>query len=152
MSFPWQKLVMACSSHQNQVQTPLFILLFFELISFNWRIITMLWCFLPYINMNQLQVHMCPPHPEPTSHLPPHSIPLGCPRAPALSALLHASNLHWPSILHVVIYMFQCYSLKSSHPCLLPHSPKVYSLHLCLFHCFAYKIVSTIFLSSIYMH
>ena len=29
------------------------------------------------------------PHPEPPSHLPPHPIPLGCPRAPALSALLH---------------------------------------------------------------
>ena len=53
------------------------------------------------------------PHPEPSSHLPPYPIPLGCPRALALSALLHALNLHWSSILHVVIYMFQCYSLKS---------------------------------------
>ena len=33
------------------------------------------------------------PHPEP--HLPPHPVPLGCPRALALGALLHASNLHW---------------------------------------------------------
>ena len=48
------------------------------------------------------------PHPECPSLLPPHPIPLGCPRAPALSALLHASNLHWLSILHMVIYMFQC--------------------------------------------
>ena len=64
--------------------------------------------------MNQLQVHMCPPHPEPTSHLPPHPIPLGCPSAPALSALIHASDLHWSSILHMVVYMFQCYSLKLS--------------------------------------
>ena len=31
--------------------------------------------------------------------------------------------------------MFQCYSLKSSHPCLLPLSPKVCSLHLCIFCC-----------------
>ena len=62
----------------------------------------------------------------------PHSIPLGCPRAPALGALRHASNLHWSSILHMVMYMFQCYSLKSSHPHLLPLSPKVCSLHLCL--------------------
>ena len=28
--------------------------------------------------------------------------------------------------------MFQCYSLKSSHPLLFPLSPKVCSLHLCL--------------------
>ena len=40
-----------------------------------------------------------------------------------------------------VIYMFQCYSLKSSHPRLLPQSSKVCSLHLCLFCCLAYRIV-----------
>ena len=50
-------------------------------------------------------------HPEPPSHLAPYPIPLGCPRAPALGALLRASNLHWSSILHMVIYIFQCYSL-----------------------------------------
>ena len=33
-------------------------------------------------------------------HPHPHSIPLGCPRALALNALLHASNLHWSSISH----------------------------------------------------
>ena len=32
---------------------------------------------------------------------------------------------NWRSISHTVIYMFQCYSLKSSHPRLLPQSPKV---------------------------
>ena len=85
---------------------------------------------------------------KPPSHTPPHPIPLGCPRAPALSSLLHASNLHWSSLSHMVIYMFQCYSLKSSHPHLLPHSPKVCSLHLCLFCCLAYRIV-TVFLKSI---
>ena len=31
--------------------------------------------------MNQPWVYMCPPDPEPLSHLPPHPIPLGCPRA-----------------------------------------------------------------------
>ena len=34
------------------------------------------------------------PHPEHPSHLPPHPIPLGCPRALALGALLHALRLH----------------------------------------------------------
>ena len=56
------------------------------------------------------------PHTEPPSHLPPYPIPLGCPRAPALDALLYVLNLHWSSILHMVMYMFQCYSIKSSHP------------------------------------
>ena len=35
----------------------------------------------------------------------------------------------------MVIYTFQCYSLKSSHHHLLPQSPKVCFLHLCLFCC-----------------
>ena len=73
-----------------------------------------------------------PPHPEPPSHDPPHPIPLGCPTALALRALLHEQNSHWSSILHMVMYMFQCYSLKSSHPSLLPLSPKVCCLRLCL--------------------
>ena len=91
------------------------------------------------------------PHPELPSHLSPHPIPLGSPRAPTLSALLHALNLHWSSVVHVVMHMFQCYSLISSHPRLLPHSPKVCSLHLCLFGCLAYRVIITIFLNSIYM-
>ena len=99
--------------------------LFFQLINFNWRIITKLWWLLPYINMNQSQVYMCPPYPETPSFLP-RLIPLGCPHAPSLGALLHASNLHWSSLpsLHMVIYMFQCYTLKSSHPHLLPLESK----------------------------
>ena len=39
--------------------------------------------------------------------------------------------------------MFQWYSLKSSHPCLLPQSPKVCSLHMCLSCCIIYWIIST---------
>ena len=67
-------------------------------------------------------------------------------------ALLRAWNLYWPSVLHMVIDMFQCYSLKSSHPYLLPHSSKVCSLHLCLFCCLAYRVAVTSFLNSIHMH
>ena len=47
--------------------------------------------------------------------------------------------------------MFQCYFLKSSHPHLLPQSPTVCSLHLCLFCCLAYRVIITIFPNSIYM-
>ena len=105
---------------------------------------------LPYINTNQPWVYICP-HPEPPSHLPPHPIPQDCPSTLVLSGLFHASNLDWWSISHMVIYMFQCYSLKSSHPCLIPQSPKVCSLHLCLFCCLTYKVIITIFLNSIKM-
>ena len=52
-------------------------------------------------------------HLEPPSHFPPHPIPLGCPRTLTLSALLLASNLHWSSIVHMVIYMFQCKNFQA---------------------------------------
>ena len=35
------------------------------------------------------------PHPEPPSHLPPHTIPLGHPSAPAPSFLYPALSLDW---------------------------------------------------------
>ena len=47
------------------------------------------------------------------------------------STLSHKSNLDWQSVSHMVIYMFQCYSLKSSHPHLLPQSPKSV-LYICV--------------------
>ena len=40
---------------------------------------------------------------------------------------------------------------SSSHPHLPPQSPKVCSIHLCLFFCFEYRVIITIFLNSIYM-
>ena len=98
--------------------------------------------------MNQPQLYMCP-RLRPPSHLPPHPTPLGCPSAPALSALFHASNLDWWSVSHTVIYMFQCYSLRSSCPCLLPQCPKVCSLHPCLFCCLTFGSLLTIFVNSI---
>ena len=49
----------------------------------------------------------------------------------------------------MVIYMYQCYSLKSSHPRLFPHSPKVFSLYLYLFCCLTNRVIITIFLNSI---
>ena len=88
---------------------------------------------------------------KPASLLPPHPIPLGHPSAPALSTLYHALNLGWRFISHMIIYMFQCHSPKSSHPFPLPQSPKDCSIHLCLFCCLAYRVVLTIFLNSIYM-
>ena len=56
------------------------------------------------------------PHPEPLSHLPPHTIPLGHPSAPAPSILYLASNLDWRFIFYMILYMFQCHSPKSSPP------------------------------------
>ena len=93
----------------------------------------------------------CVPHPETLSHLPPHTIPLGHPSAPARSILYPASNLDWWFISYMILYMFQCHSPKSSHPHRLSQSPEGCSIHLCLFCCLAYRVIVTIFLNSIYM-
>ena len=136
-----------CSS---DICIPSFFSLFKKI--FNWRLITLQYCS-GFCHTSTWISHgcTCVPHPETPSHLPPHPIPQGHPSAPALSTLSHASNLDWQSTSHMVIYMFQCYSLRSSHPRLLPQSPKVCSLHLCLFCCFEYRVIITIFLNSIYM-
>ena len=67
--------------------------------------------------------YTCVPHPEPSSLLPPHTIPLGRPSAPAPSIQYRASNLDW-RLVSYMIYIFQCHSPKSSHPLPLPQSPK----------------------------
>ena len=85
--------------------------------------------------------YTCVPHPEPPSHLPPRTILLGHPSAPAPSILYHASNLDWRFVSCTIFYMFQCHSPKSSHPLPLPQSPKDCSIHLCLFCCLAYRVI-----------
>ena len=98
--------------------------------------------------------HRCThvPHPEPPSCLPPNTILLGHPSAPAPSILYHVSNLDWQFISHMIIHMFECHSPKSSHPRPLPQSPEDCLIHLCFFCCLAYRVIITIFLNSIYMY
>ena len=91
------------------------------------------------------------PNPEPPSHLSPHIISLGHPSAPAPSILYPVSNLDWQFVSYMIVYIFQCQSPKSTHPLPLPQSPKVCSIHLCLFCCLAYRVIITIFINSIYM-
>ena len=96
--------------------------------------------------------YTCVPHPESSSLLPPHTIPLGHPSAPAPSIQYHASNLDWWLISYMILYVFQCHPPKSSHPLPLPQSPKDCSIHQCLFCCLVHRVIVTIFLNSIYMH
>ena len=91
------------------------------------------------------------PLPEPPTLLPPRTIPLGRLSTPAPSIQYHASNLEWRFVSYMTLYMFQCHSPKSSHPRPLPQSPKVCSVHLCLFFFLTYSVIITIFLNSIYM-
>ena len=66
------------------------------------------------------------------SHLPPYTIPLGHPSAPAPSTLYHVLNLDCRFISHMILYMFQCHSPIWSRPRPLPQSPKDCSIHLSL--------------------
>ena len=103
------------------------ILFFFKLIYFNWRLITLQYCSGFYYTLTWISHgRTCVPHPEPPSHLLPQPISQGHPSAPALSTLAHALNLDGQSISHTITYMFQCYSLKSSHLCLLPESKSLF--------------------------
>ena len=103
------------------------------------------------------------PHPEPSSLLPPHTIPLGGLSAPAPSIQYHASNLDWRFVSYMILYMFQCHSPKSSHPFPLPESKRVfytsvslllshiqgYSYHLPKFHIYALVYCIGVFLSGL---
>ena len=115
------------------------------LIYFNWRLITLQYCIGFAIHQHEsANGCTCVPHPEPSSLLPPHTIPLGRPSAPAPSIHYHASHLDWRLVSYMVLYMFQCHSPKSSH--LLPpsQSPKDCSIHQCLFCCLVYRLLSHI--------
>ena len=79
---------------------------------------TILCWVLPYINMNQSQVYICPFRLEPLSHFSPHPTPLGCHRAlcwsPCVTQQIPTGHL---------FYIWQCIcfhaTLNSSHPLLL---------------------------------
>ena len=124
------------------------VCVFFNFILFNFTILY--W----FCHISKLICHRytCVPHPEPSSLLPPHTIPLGPPSAPAPSIQYCASNLDWRLTSYMILHMFQCHSPKSTHLHPLPQSPKDCSIHLCLFCCLVYRVIVTIFLNSIYMH
>ena len=122
---------------------------FFPIIFISWRLITLQYCSgfchtLTWISHG----FTCVPHPEPPLPPPSPSHPSGSSQCTSPEHLSHASNLDWRSISHLIIYMFPCCSLRSSHPRHLPRSPKDCSIHLCLFFCLAYRVIITIFLIS----
>ena len=103
------------------------------------------------------------PNPEPPSHLPPRTIPLGHPSAPAPSILYPASILDWWFISYMILYMFQCHSPKSSPPPSPTESKRLfytsvslllsriegYRYHLSKFHIYALVYCIGVFLSGL---
>ena len=96
----------------------LFYLNFFKKLEYN--CFTMLCQFLLYNNRNQLYVYICLlplglPPPSWTTSRSSESIELG--------SLCYRAASHWLFILHIVVYIFQCYSPNLSHPVLPPLHP-----------------------------
>ena len=143
----------------STLETPsYFFFSFSQLIYFNWRLITLQYCGGFCCTLTWIS-HGCTCVPQSWTPLPPlsPSHPSGWSQCTSFECLFHASNLNWWSISHMVIYMFKCYSLKSSHPCLLLQSSrvldssvqslfrlfsKVCSLYQYLFCCLAYRVIS----------
>ena len=112
---------------------------------------TILYWFCHISHESATSIHMFPILNPPPSSLPLGTIPLGRPSAPAPSIQYRALNPDWQLISYMILYMFQCHFPKSSHPLPLSQSPKNCSIHQCLFCCFVYRVIVTIFLNSIYM-
>ena len=82
--------------------------------------------------------------------LPPYYLP---PCQPSRSA--QGTKLSFPcfplTVLHMVVYTCQCYSLSSSHPLISLLCLQVCSLHLCLYSFPANTFISTVSLDYIYV-
>ena len=95
---------------------------------------------LPYIDMNLPRVYMSSQSWTPFPPLSPYHLS-GSSQCTAPSVLYPISNLDWQFASYMIVYMIQCHSPKSSHPLPLPQSPKVCSIHLCLFCCLTYRFI-----------
>ena len=121
-------------------------------IYFNWRLITLQHCISFAIHQHESTtgIHVFPILKPPPSSLPVPSLWVISVHQPQASCIVHQT---WTgdSFRILILYMFQCHSPKSSYPLPFPQSPKDCSIYLCLFCCFAYRVIVTIFLNSIYM-
>ena len=64
-----------------------------------------------------MDVHVFPSRSPLSPPTPPH--PSGSSQGTSPEHLSHASSLGWWSVSPLIVYLFQCYSLRTSHPRLL---------------------------------
>ena len=90
-----------------------FLLLFlkYKFIYFNWKLITLQYCigFAIHQHESTTGIHAFPILSVP-SLLPPCTIPLGHPSAPAPSIQYHALNLEWQLVSYMIFYISMPFS------------------------------------------
>ena len=126
-SIPFLSFIEPIFAWNGPLVSVIFFIFFLNFILFlNWTIqkiiiflfnFTILYWFC-HISKWILHRYTCVPHPEPSSLLPPHIIPLGHPSAPAPSIQYCASNLDWRLVSYMILYIFQYHSPK-----IIPSSP-----------------------------
>ena len=134
-NFLGSKIYAECDCSHEIKRRLLLCFLFYYFIFFSGFCHTLTW---------QPWIYMCSPSRSP---LPPPSPshPSGSSQCTSPEHLSNASNPGWWSVSPLIVFLFQCCSLRTSHPRLLPQSLKVCSAHLCLFFCLEYRVIITIF-------
>ena len=98
-----------------------------NLFIFSWRIVTWQYC-IGFCHMSTWISHRYTYVPS-LLYLPPTSQSSRLLQSPCLSFLIHRVNSHWLFALHMVVYLFPCYSLL---PLLLPMSISLFSVSVSL--------------------
>ena len=99
--------------------------------------------------ISYMYIYISPPSGASLS-LPPRSSRSS--QSTRLGSLCYTETSHKLSTVQMVVYIYQCYVLNSSHPVFLLLCAQGHSLHLCLHSFPANRFISTIFLDSLYMH
>ena len=116
----------------------------------NWRIIALqccvgFWRVSTWFNHRYIGIRMFPPS---WSSVPSYPTPLGCHRAQGWASCV-VYQIPTVCLFHMVLYMFQCYSVNLPYSLLPSLHPQVCALRLRLCCCPANRSISPIFLDFI---
>ena len=119
----WKHTVYDIKNGEFHFLTTCFFLMFssrffFSIFFISWRLISLQHCsgFAIYWHESAMDLYVFPiPIPPPSA-----SHPSGSSQCTSPEHLSHASNLGWWSVSPLIVYLFQSYSLRTSHPRLLP--------------------------------